>query len=261
MKVQILKKTDEKVVFALEGSTPAFANALRRAMISEVPTLAIEWVEMQANSSILYDEIIAHRLAMIPLKFDPSKFNTKADCKCEGKGCTLCQVVFAVEKTGPGMLYSGDMKSSNKAVQPTSPKFPIVELLKGHNVKFEAVAEIGTGAQHSKWQAANASYQFWPEVKLDGKADPAKLKKCVDSCPKGTLVLKGGTLEVKDPIACDLCMKCSEVCDEVKMAGNPTRFIFFVESVSGLPPEYIITKAAEIIGEKAEDFKKKVSKL
>lgn len=261
MKVQVLKKKGDKLVFVIDETTPAFANALRRVMISEVPTLAVEWVDMHYNSSILYDEVVAHRMALIPLKFDPNKMNIKSECKCEGKGCSLCQVVFAAEKNGPGNLLSKDLKSSNKMVSATSPDFPIIQLLKGHNIRFEAIAEMGVGKDHSKWQAANASYQYWPEISIDGKPIAADLKKCVDICPKDIVVLKGTKLSIKDPAACDLCMKCAEACEGVRLEGNQTKFIFFVESVSGLDNEYIVEKAAEILGEKAEEFKKKAGKL
>ena len=91
MKIKILNRKGEKLRFLLEGTTPAFANALRRIMISEIPNLAIDVVEFQDNTSALFDEIIAHRLAMLPLEFDPDKFNFTAECKCGGKGCPSCQ--------------------------------------------------------------------------------------------------------------------------------------------------------------------------
>lgn len=255
IKIKILSKTNEKCRFLLEDVTPDFANALRRIMISEVPTLAIEYVDFIENTSALFDEIIAHRLGMIPLEFDPKKFNFAEECKCKGKGCSLCEVVFVVNKKGPGVVYSGDLKSSNKDVKPTSPNFPIVELLEGHIVKFEAVARLGIGKNHIKWQAANASYQYLPELKESGE-NP---KRAVSICPKGALELKGDKLVFKDPYACDLCKMC-EIAG-VKIEGNKTKFIFSVETVSGLKPEYIISKSAEIIQEKAKEFKRELSKI
>jgi len=259
MKIKVLKKKGDVLTFILEDSTPAFANALRRIMISEVPTLAIEWVDFHDNSSVMFDEIIAHRLGMIPLKFDPSKFNAPDECKCGGKGCPLCQVVFALQKTGPGIALSGDMKSSNKTVKPTDPRFQVVQLLKGHNVRLEAIARLGTGDKHAKWQAANASYQYFP--KLTG-GDCKNASKVVAECPKGALKLKYKKVDFGDPILCDLCRKCEEVCTgDLQVAGDPKTFIFRVESISGLEPSYIVEKAAEILQKKGEEFKKSASKL
>jgi len=258
MKIQILNKKGDKISFIAEGITPALANALRRIMISEIPTMAIQWVDIRENSSILFDETVAHRMGLIPIKFDPDKFNFAEDCKCGGKGCPLCQVAFSLEKAGSGVVYSGDMVSSNKAVKPTDPNFPIVKLLENHSVKMDAVARLGLGVQHAKHQAAIASYQYYPEMKVNSCSDPRKV---VASCPKGVIALKGKTPYIKDPKNCDLCRSCEEVCDGLKVVGVPGKFIFNVESVSGLEPAYIVGRAADILAEKAEKFKKKIAKI
>jgi DNA-directed RNA polymerase subunit D len=259
MKVKVLDKKGNKLTFLLESSTPAFANALRRIMISEVPVLAVEWVDIHDNNSILFDEVIASRLGLIPLKFDPNKFNSTEECKCGGKGCPLCQVVFALEKNGPGTAYSGDLKSSNRDVKPISPDFPIVELLKNHNIKLEAVAHVGIGKKHARFQAANAAYQYYPEAVVK---DAAKAKKAIKECEAGIMAVKGSKVVITDPAKCDLCRSCAEASDGgLEIKGDPTRFIFNVESISGLGPSYIVSKAAEILGEKADQFKKELTKL
>lgn len=259
MKVKVLKKKGDVLTFLLEDSTPAFANALRRIMISEVPSLSIEWVDFTDNSSVVFDEIIAHRLGLIPLKFDPGKFNTPDECRCGGKGCSLCQVVFALEKTGPGTAYSGDMKSSNRSIKPVDPRFPIAELLKGHNLRFEAIARLGLGKKHAKWQAANASYQYFP---LISGGECKNASKVVSECPTGALKLKYKKIDFGDPLLCNLCKKCEEVCSgELKIDGDATRFIFRVETISGLEPSQIVEKAVEILEKKAEEFKKSANKL
>jgi len=259
MKVRLLSKKGEKMAFLIEGATPAFANALRRIMVSEVPVLAIEWVDMHENSSILFDEVVASRLGLIPLKFDPDKFSLPGECKCGGKGCPLCRAVFALEKTGPGTAYSGDLKPSNKEVRPTSPDFPIVELLKGHGIKFEAVAQLGTGKKHSKFQAANASYHYYPDIIVH---DAEKARKALKECPAGLLEMKGSKAEITDPEKCDLCRACAEASNgALEIKADPTRFVFRVESISGLDPSYIVSKAAEILGAKADAFRKELAKL
>jgi DNA-directed RNA polymerase subunit D len=258
MKVNVVGKKGNLVTFVLQGATPAFANALRRIMVSEVPTVAVESVDFHENDSVLFDEVIAHRLGLIPISFDPDTFNARDSCKCGGKGCSLCRVVFVIDRTGPCMVCSGDMKSSNKAVKPASPDFPVVELLKGQNIKLEATAILGTGKEHAKWQAANASYQYYPQLVVK---DAKEAKKCLRGCPKGLIKLKAGKPSLADPEKCDLCRQCMEGCEGIEVVGDPTRFIFRVESVSGLKPDYIISKSAELLGRKADDFRKELKKL
>ncbi len=259
MKVKMLSRKKDVIVFSVDGISHTMANALRRIMISEVPTLAVEWVDFHENTSALFDEVIAHRLGLIPLVFSPEKFRFKDECKCGGKGCPLCEVVFVIDKTGPGIVHSGDIKSSNREVKPASPNFPITELSKGGRLKLEAVAVLGRGKEHAKWQAAIASYQHYPEIVVkDGKCD---LRKCARNCPKGILEVKGKKLVIKDPARCDMCRACLEGCDCIELKEDASRFIFRVESVSGLKPDYIVAKASEILQEKAKEFKGLLDKI
>jgi DNA-directed RNA polymerase subunit D len=261
MKVQVLRKKGEQLAFVLDGTTPAFANALRRAMITEVPTMAVEWVDFHDNSSVLFDEVIAHRLGLIPLVFDPKKFNLREECKCDGKGCPLCEVVLSLDKKGPGMVCSGDLKSSNREVKATSPDFPIVELMENQAIKFEAKAQLGTGLKHAKWQAANAAYQYYPELETGKDCKPEDLKRAANSCPSGALEVAKGKLVMKNPLKCDLDMSCVDEKGCVRIKANPEKFIFSVESVSGLNPTYIVEKAAEVLIAKGEEFKRQAGKL
>jgi DNA-directed RNA polymerase subunit D len=160
MKIEILEKNDSEIKFSVQGITPAFANFLRRAMISEVPTMAIEWVDFKKNDSVLPDEVLANRLGQIPLTFDKKAYNLPSECKCEGKGCSRCQVELVLKKKGPGMVYSGDLKSKDKSVQPVFDKIPIVELFEGEELQFEAIAQLGLGRDHVKWQAAVVGYKY-----------------------------------------------------------------------------------------------------
>ncbi|NIO19286.1 MAG: DNA-directed RNA polymerase subunit D [Candidatus Aenigmarchaeota archaeon] len=259
MKIKIISKKGDTWRFVLDGATPALANALRRIMMSEVPTLAVEWVDFQDNTSPVFDEVVAHRLGMLPLIFDPKKFNFVDDCKCKGKGCPLCQVVFSLEKSGPATVYSGDMKSSNRGVKPANPDFPVVRLLKGQHMKFEAFAVLGKGKDHAKWQAANVSYQYLPQIELKDLKD---LKKVVNSCPKGVLGVKKRKLVLIDPFTCDECRVCEEVSDKgVEIRSDPNKFVFRVESISGLNPKDIILESSLILEQKANEFKSELRNI
>lgn len=68
LKIKIVNKTENELEFDIIGVTPAFANSFRRIMICEVPSMAIEKVHISNNTSIIQDEILAHRLGLIPLK-------------------------------------------------------------------------------------------------------------------------------------------------------------------------------------------------
>lgn len=82
--IDIKSKTDEEIVFDLAGVEPPLANALRRIIIAEIPTMAIEKVNLWQNTSIIPDENLAHRLGLIPINADPRKFDYHVTKKKEG---------------------------------------------------------------------------------------------------------------------------------------------------------------------------------
>lgn len=258
MRIKILNKSETEVQFLLEDSNPQFANALRRIMLSEIPILAIDSVDFSINDSVLYDEIMAHRLGLIPLLFDSKKFHFKDEHE-EGKTCSLCQVVFAIKKKGPAMVYSKDMKSSNPAVKPLYDEIPIVELFEDQKLKLEATASLGLGKDHARYQAANAFYRYYPTVKLAGKLNNPN--ECVKTCPKHALKIDGSKASVT--VDCDLCKECVKVSEPkvLEINGDTTRFIFNVESVSGLSVDKIVFEAIDILKKKIKEFGKDIRKL
>jgi hypothetical protein len=92
--LKIIELTKNQVKFELYNTDLAVANSLRRIMISEVPTMAIDLVEVRENTSALHDEMIAHRLGLIPLQaVDIESFKFHQDCNCESM-CDKCTFKF-----------------------------------------------------------------------------------------------------------------------------------------------------------------------
>lgn len=78
-RIVIVRMDNSEMEFDLIGIQPAFANAFRRLMLSEVPSMAIEKVMIKNNTSIIQDEVLAHRLGLIPLKADPRLFEYRPE--------------------------------------------------------------------------------------------------------------------------------------------------------------------------------------
>src|SRR3989338_7102157 len=135
MNIKVLSQKENKVEFTLEGVNPVIANTLRRLVINEVPTLAIEELEIKENSSAIYDEMLAHRLGLVPLTTDLKSYEMKQNCKCEGKGCANCTLKLKLKATGPCVVYSGDLKSTDPKVKPVFDKMPIAKLLKDQEIE------------------------------------------------------------------------------------------------------------------------------
>ena len=259
MKVKVLKKNDEKIKFMIEGINSALAGELRRIMMSEVPTLAIEWVDFVKNNSVLWDEIVASRLGLIPLVFKSKSYKFKEDCKCGGKGCTHCQVTLSLVKKGPCVVYSGDLVPSDKKVKPVYDKIPIVELTGGQELKFEAIAQLGLGKNHAKWQAAIVGYRAIPKITVSKKGNK---KEYADRCPKKVFTFRNKKLKVAKPLECNLCMTCVELSENaIKIEADEKSFLFKLETVCGLKPKEIVMKSVETLNNKLNEFSKDLRKL
>lgn len=261
MKIQILDKKDADIRFLLEEVTPAFASALRRTMMTEVPTMAIELVDFVKNDSALPDEVLANRLGQVPMTFDKKAYNLPEECACKGKGCSRCQVKLSLKKVGPGMVYSEDLKSKSKDVRAVFDKIQVVELFDEQELEFEAVAQLGRGKNHAKWQAAIVGYKNAPIISIDKICDVCA--KCVQKCPRKVLRVESNKLIITDPFECNMCLQCIESCpkDAMKVAAKEDSFVFNVESVSGLSPEEIVLGAVDALESKIKDFSKGLTKL
>lgn len=251
MKVQVVDRSGSEMRFLVEGIQPPFANELRRIMMGEIPTMSIEWVDFVKNDSALNDEIIANRLGQLPLKFDKKSYNMMNDCKCEGKGCSLCTVKFTLKKKGPGMVYAGDMKSKAKDVVPMFDKTPVVELFGDQEIEFEATAILGLGKGHSKWQGAVVGYANQVEAK--SKAGEMKL------CGNHSFHVKDVKAVNSKPAECMLCKSINEGNSDFKYLDDS--FVFMVDSASGLDADEIVLGSAGILEEKIKEFDKAVKKL
>lgn len=138
-----------------------YANALRRICLNGVPIFAIDTVDIIENSSALADEALAHRLALIPIKTDLSRFVEPSKCDCKSEtGCSNCRVMLILDSGDTDVtrtILSNELTSEDKDVSPISDKIPIIQLAPGQRIKLEAYARLGRGTEHAKWNSSNIS--------------------------------------------------------------------------------------------------------
>ena len=176
MEIKIIEHREHEVKFMLSGMKSRFANALRRAMIAEVPKLAIDEVEIHENTALLYDEQLALRIALIPLKTDLRTF--AADDQV-----SLTLTAISPEREGYTMVYSKELISSDPRVEPAFVNIPVVKLIstereiggiksiERQKIALEAIAKLGRGKEHAKWQPVTVcSYQEVSEEERPGIA-------------------------------------------------------------------------------------------
>ena len=277
MEIEIVELEERKCKFILKNSTPAKANALRRTMLSDIPKMAIDDVEFHLGpidvdgrefESItpLFDEIIAHRLGMVPVPTDYGLFNFRDQCSCGGEGCPSCVITYSLNKHGPCTVLSGDLQPLGDAkLKVKDEDIPIVELADGQSVLIYAHAVMGTAKKHVKWQVANGvGYKYMPVIDIDDsklKGDSAA--EIASKCPKKVFEVEGGKLVAKRPLDCSLCQTCAEVAADgaVTVKGDDTNFVFKFETDGSLTAQQVLDKAAEILSEGAKAIADSVAAL
>lgn len=161
--VRIIGEDERSIRVELGGVPLSIANAIRRFTINEVPAMAIEEVLIIENSSAMPNEVLAHRVSLIPFISDIDRYVAPEECDCGSKlGCEKCVVryVLRAEATDePLTVYSGDIvpEDPTTAVKPVSPKIPIVKLAPKQKVEMELYVRVGKGRKNAKWQAAISS--------------------------------------------------------------------------------------------------------
>jgi len=159
--LEIVSHDKQRISVKLKDIPLEYANALRRICLNGIPVFAIDTVDIIENSSVLADEALAHRLALIPIKTDLTRFAEPSKCECKSEtGCSNCRVMLVLDTGDTNTtrtVFSNELSSEDKDVSPISDKIPIIEITQGQRVKVEAYAKLGRGSEHAKWNSSNIS--------------------------------------------------------------------------------------------------------
>jgi len=159
--LEVINKDNQKISVKIKGIPLQYSNALRRVCLNGVPVFAIDTVDIIENSSILPDEGVAHRLGLIPIKTDLSRFNEPSKCDCQSEsGCSNCKVMLVLDSGDSDVtrtILSNELSSEDDSIKPISDKISIVQLAPGQRIKVECYARLGRGTEHAKWNSANIS--------------------------------------------------------------------------------------------------------
>jgi DNA-directed RNA polymerase II subunit RPB3 len=195
--IQLRRADPDYCEFLLSGTDASMANALRRIMIAEVPTVAIDLVEFEDNTTVLNDEFIAHRLGLIPLasaraasmkhpyevyeRPEEAEVAFTLDVRCteDGRTMEITDLDLIPEDANAGeclpvskqraLAASAAQAGAGAAAAAAAPR-PIViaKVRKGQALKLRAIARKGVGKDHAKWiPVAAATYQFVPRITIN----------------------------------------------------------------------------------------------
>ena len=228
--MEAVKKSPELLVLRIDANE-SLANAIRRS-VSEVPTLAIDDVEIFRNDSALYDEVLALRLGLIPLKTEKGMSKkTKIDLK--------------LSKTGPCTVYASDLDGNAEIVHP---KIPIVILGDGHKLELVATAVLGRGIEHAKFVPGLCYYRHLLEVKSSPEAD-----KIVENSKGFIKPEKKGSKWI-----CDINEAEADKIEGIEKGSvvAADEMLLVIESYGNMDAKDILVKAIDALSDNLDEFEK-----
>ncbi|KAJ3338856.1 DNA-directed RNA polymerases I and III subunit RPAC1 [Gonapodya sp. JEL0774] len=279
--------------FDMVGIDAAFANAFRRIMIAEVPTMAIEQVFISNNTSIMHDEILAQRLGMLPIRANPAKFHYKVpgdipsdqntlvfrlNVKCTAASNPPKDAVVPEDLYVNSSVYSSQLKwepqgdqareLGENGVGMVHDDILLVKMRPGQMIQLECHAEKGQGKDHAKYSpVATASYRLLPSITITQPITGDLADKFVSCFPEGVAEVYVDpatglrTARVvnprKDTVSREV-LRHPELEEKVVLGRMRDHFIFTVESAGAVTAPVLLTEAIKILRKKCETAKEKL---
>ena len=278
--IEIKSKTDEELVFDIKGVDPTIVNTLRRIMIAEVPTMAIETVIINQNTSIIPDEVLAHRLGLIPILADANdfiekkpeedfneqnsmKFTLNVKCFTDNNGKIINNNIFSKD-----LIFVPQGQQEQKFYNNKNKKYSIGlvhddilinKLTPGMELDLECYCVKGIGRVHAKWSpVCTAYYRLINKINILEEINGDDAEELKQLCPKGVFVInKKGNAEVgniRDCTSCRECIRQEKFKNLIELGKVADHYEFHIESVGMYNPESIFFRAIDVLKEKIKTW-------
>ncbi|MCA9487713.1 MAG: DNA-directed RNA polymerase subunit D [Nanoarchaeota archaeon] len=237
--MQSINKTDNKLTFSAKISE-SLANALRRS-VNSIPTLAIDEVEISKNDSPLYDETVAHRMGLIPLKMQKS-FKEKDEA------------VLKLKTNKPGTVYSKDFKGDIEVVYG---EIPITVLGDDTEINVKAIVRLGKGSEHAKFSPGLIYYRNASEITMDKEF----FNKVRETFPENEVKEKGDKIIIEDNLEKPMVDFCEGLAlrNKKKVEVKDTdELIISVEGFGQMKAKDMFKESLKILKKDLNDFAKKI---
>ncbi|XP_053160164.1 DNA-directed RNA polymerases I and III subunit RPAC1 isoform X1 [Hemicordylus capensis] len=285
-RVDVVHMDESTIEFDMVGIDAAIANAFRRILLAEVPTMAVEKVFVYNNTSIVQDEILAHRLGLIPIRADPRLFEYKSEeDECDEINTLQFQLKIKCSKnphagkesSDPNELfinhkvYSKHMEwvplgsqadNLDASFRPVHDDILLAQLRPGQEIDVLMHCVKGIGKDHAKFSpVATASYRLLPEITLlqpiEGEA-AERLKKCFSPGVIEIQEIKGKKVARVANARLDTfsreIFRHEDLKNLVRLGRIRDHYIYSVESTGILPPDVLVSEAIKVLMGKCQRF-------
>ncbi|KAJ7611611.1 DNA-directed RNA polymerase [Roridomyces roridus] len=292
--VQVRRVSQRSIDFDLVGVDASIANAFRRIIIAEVPTICIEHVYVYNNTSVIVDEILAQRIGLIPLNIDPKKMEMKeADDESTDRNTMVFELALECTRkkdapkdtTDPALLYENHELLSghlvwtpageqnevfrDKPPAPTNPNIVIAKLRPGQGIQMTLHAVKGFGKDHAKFNpAATASYRLLPHITIK-KPIPVHLAEKFQKCfspgvirvdPRTKAVSVDEENKRRDTVSREV-LRHPEFDGYVELSRVRDFFLFNIESESAYLPQELLPEAISVFRGKLSSIRRAAQAL
>ncbi|GIY73607.1 DNA-directed RNA polymerases I and III subunit RPAC1 [Caerostris darwini] len=286
--IQIISvnELNKDIEFDMKGVGPPIANAIRRILLSEIPTMAIDKIELYNNTTVIPDEVLTHRIGLIPINANPHCFISKSSdddnatfedtiqfelkVKCEKAPSRAYADDNQTEKLIHEKVMSGDLKfvpiGGQKEwygdIRPVYEDILISRMKKGQEIELKAFCYKNIGREHAKFSpVAIASYRLHPQLRLLKEISGERAYELAKCFPDGVIKIskKNGKeiAEVGDArkIRCSRnVLRNDDLKNDVEICLVKNHYIFNVESAGAIAPETLVEEAIKVLEEKCRFF-------
>ncbi|KIK63186.1 hypothetical protein GYMLUDRAFT_72406 [Collybiopsis luxurians FD-317 M1] len=294
LKIRVQRLSQRSIEFDLVGVDASIANAFRRIMIAEVPTVAIEHVYVFNNTTVIQDEVLAHRIGLVPLDVNPTKLDAKEpgesptdrntlefklelECK-QNPAFTKASLASNPNPSDKDLYINHELLSSHLVwqpvgeqaerfadcpVKPLNPNIVLAKLRPGQAVDITLHAVKGIASDHAKWSpVATATYRLHPNVVIKKPIPFERAEEFAACFSKGVVKIdkKKRTVSIdphhlrNDTVSREV-LRDPEFASLVELSRIRDHFIFSVESESAYPPEQLLVEAINVMQEKVAAMK------
>ncbi|XP_055347116.1 DNA-directed RNA polymerases I and III subunit RPAC1-like [Paramacrobiotus metropolitanus] len=284
MEVQSITEEGMQMEFDLIGTVPSIANAVRRVLLVEIPSMAPETVLLEQNNTAMQDEVLGHRIGLIPFRADPRKFKFR-ELKSRSDHPDYA-LIFGLKVTAPKQpldtdkrfistkVYSKDFfwirdsllhdpSESDEHRRPVHDDILINVLRPNQEMDLKIHVVKGIGKDHIKFSPVSlASYRHLPVIKLKDKTvvdgeDAELLQQCFS---KGVIDIvedrkgrrKAKVINPRLDCGSRNVLRYPEICKNLELGSAKDHFIFSVESIGALPAAVLVKEACRILRERCE---------
>jgi len=273
--VEVRELRGNRIELIIKGFNVAYVNAIRRLILSDVPTIAVDFAYFYENSTDVYDEMIAHRLGLLVLKSDEalSKYASPEACADSQPPNPKCFVEMfldiGLEESAPTGFYvkASEFKISDPSISPVYPDTPITYIAPGQRLHVVAYARLGRGREHAKWSPASLSVlRYTPIVSYDASKATKGCLECVKAYGEVLEALrKGGSgfIELYGLVNTGGLRYCAETSckNAINIRYDPSILQLIVEGTGALRPERIVYEATKVLEDKVKTLKGMISWL